>query len=426
MSGIKDGRNRRRILQITANPFPPAIRVMKEGLSFLEAGYQSAVLCPPTGDKPEREMWRGISVYRPKVLAGARRTIDKVMFHTTFWSPAWVRAIREVILEYRPDVLHVHDVWLGRCVFLVAQDQKVVMDLHENWSAAVVEYLKGYRGAFKWFNAVFKGHDRVARYERALLRKVDMVLVVVEEALQRVTRECPDLAAGKTVIVENLESKDFLQEKAAVGEMIGRDHFSILYIGGFGPHRGIDTLIAAMKHVKQWGLKARLYLVGARSSEYLRTLRELVDRLDVGSHVSITGWVPFDAVLSYIRQASIGVVPHHSNPHTNNTIPHKLFQYMIAGTPVLVSTSPPLARTVAAAGAGTVFLAGDDLDCAIKIRDMYNAPDLLKTFAGNGFKYVMESGHNWEDESAPALIAAYDRLLKIVPESVEREAASLR
>jgi glycosyltransferase involved in cell wall biosynthesis len=397
--------------------------VVKEGLSLLEAGYQSAVMCPPINGRPEREEWRGISIYRPVVLGGARRAIDKLMYQAAFWSPAWVRAIREVILEYRPDVLQVHDVWLGRSVFLAAQDQKIVMDLHENMPAAVVEYLKGYRGAFKWFNAVFKSRGRVARYERALLRKADMVLVVVEDALRRVVSECPDLATGKTVNVENLESKDFLNEKAAVGEVIGRDHFSILYIGGIAPHRGIDTLIAAMKHVKAWGLNVRLHLVGAKKSDYLQMLEDLIKRLDVGSHVSITGWVPFESVLAYIRQASVGTVPHHSNPHTNSTIPHKLFQYMIAATPVLVSSSPPLAHTVEAARAGLIFLAGDELDCATKIRDMYDAPDLLKRFAGNGFKYVMEDGHNWEEESAPTLVAAYDRLLQIAPGSVERESA---
>jgi glycosyltransferase involved in cell wall biosynthesis len=423
MNGIKVARNRFKILQITAVPFPPSIRAVKEGLSLLEAGYQMAVISPPRSGRPEREVWRGISIYRPAVLGGATRTLDKLMYQAAFWSPAWVRAIRKVILEYRPDVLHVHDVWLGRSALLAAQEQKVVLDLHENMPAAVVEYLKGYRGLIKWFNAVFKSRGRVARYERSLLRKADMALVVVEDALRRVTSEYPGLAAGKTVNVENLESKDFLNEKATAREVIGQDHFSVLYIGGFGPHRGIDTLIAAMKHVKAWGLNVRLHLVGAQECAYLQMLADLIKRLDVGSHVSITGWVPFESVLAYIRQASVGAVPHHSNSHTNNTIPHKLFQYMIAATPVLVSTSPPLARTVEAAGAGMVFLAGDDLDCAGKIRDMYNAPDLLKKLASNGFKYVMEDGHNWEEESAPALVAAYDGLLQIAPGSVEHKLA---
>jgi glycosyltransferase involved in cell wall biosynthesis len=153
--------------------------------------------------------------------------------------------------------------------------------------------------------------------------------------------------------------------------------------------------------------------VGVIEGSYLKMLKDLINKFDVASHITIIGWVPANMVLSYISSATVGTVPHDTNPHTDNTIPHKLFQYMIAKTPVLVSSSAPLARTVMAAKAGVIFKAGDPVDCAKKIRDMYDNQSLLSKYATNGYNYVMKDGHNWENESAPVLISTYDKLFDI-------------
>ena len=139
----------------------------------------------------------------------------------------------------------------------------------------------------------------------------------------------------------------------------------------------------------------------------------LVKELQVEDLVKIIDWVSSCDVLANIQQADVCIVPHHSNPHTDNTIPHKLFQYMIARRPVLVSSSKPLERTVTEAQAGLVFKAGDPQDCAEKVLALANSPEDCLAFAENGYRYVMEDGHNWEEESAPRLIEAYDNLLSL-------------
>jgi hypothetical protein len=84
---------------------------------------------------------------------------------------------------------------------------------------------------------------------------------------------------------------------------------------------------------------------------------------------------------------------------------------MIAATPVLVSTSAPLARTVRAAQAGVIFKAGSAIDCADKNRSHASDNHPLRELGESGRRYVLQQGHNWEEEAAPALIAAYDTLL---------------
>ena len=106
-----------RILQITACNFPPEIRVLKEARTLSEAGYETAVLCPPMTGRPDRETWNGIEIFRPAVLAAMASPVDKVLYQASYYSPAWRRAIGAVIGAYQPAVLHVHDIWLARSAF---------------------------------------------------------------------------------------------------------------------------------------------------------------------------------------------------------------------------------------------------------------------------------------------------------------------
>jgi glycosyltransferase involved in cell wall biosynthesis len=406
---MKADRKKYKILQITHAQFPPEIRVVKEGLSLNEAGYSSAVLCPPYGEQREYETWQGIDIYRPRVL-GNRSILDKLLHQATFYSPAWHKAIQSTIAEYKPDVLHVHDIWLGRTAFAVRSNERMVFDLHENIPAAVVEYIKGYRGIRRWFHYLFQSKRRMFFYERKLLENSQMVLAVVNEARDRILINHPNLNADKVVNVENLESKRFITNPGSVKAKFGKDHFSVLYIGGIAPHRGVDTLIHAMTHIKKKGRNIKVQLIGAQPSQYLDMMVSLIKVLGVEEQIQMTDWVSTSEVLANIQQADVCCVPHHSNPHTDNTIPHKLFQYMIARRPILVSSSAPLARSVNQAQAGLVFVAGDPNDCAEKIIALADDHNSRANFAQNGYRYVMEQGHNWEEESAPRLIDAYDRL----------------
>lgn len=405
-------RQNKKILQITKAKFPTpsAIRVVKEGLSLAESGYQTAVLCPPFENQEEYEVWNGIEIFRPKIL-GRRPILDKILMETLFFSPRWYRAIKKIIEVYMPDVLHVHDIWLGRVSFAACSTQKIVMDLHENMPAAVMEHPKNHTGIQRWFLLCFHGRQRVFAYEKRLLLNSNLVFAVVEEAKERIISEHKQLSCNKVVSITNFESKRFIKSHEVGNASFKKDHFSVLYIGGFASHRGLDTLIRAMVHVRDSSENIKVQLIGAQPSQYLDILKRLITQLAVQDYVRITGWINSEDVLANILQADVCCVPHHSNSHTDNTIPHKLFQYMIAKRPVLVSSSPPLARIVGHANAGMIFEAGNPVDCARKIISMSKNKLECEIFAENGFRYVMEQGHNWEEESALNLIRAYDELL---------------
>ena len=108
--------------------------------------------------------------------------------------------------------------------------------------------------------------------------------------------------------------------------------------------------------------------------------------------------------------ADVNVIPHQSNGHTDNTVPHKLFQGMMAAKPLLVSSSAPLKRLVDQHQAGLVFSAGDPKDFADKVLELYRNKELNNTLGENGRKVSVEGQLNWEI-TQKTLVQLYNSML---------------
>jgi glycosyltransferase involved in cell wall biosynthesis len=94
--------------------------------------------------------------------------------------------------------------------------------------------------------------------------------------------------------------------------------------------------------------------------------------------------------------ADANVIPHQSNGHTDNTVPHKLFQGMMAEKPLIVSSCAPLKRYVRNYDCGVVFKAGDEKDFADKVELLYTNKPLQIQLAKNGYDASMRGELNWE------------------------------
>ncbi|MBA7679022.1 hypothetical protein ES703_87303 [subsurface metagenome] len=96
----------------------------------------------------------------------------------------------------------------------------------------------------------------------------------------------------------------------------------------------MDTTIRSIAYLQDEGRKIHLLLVGPEEKERQR-LCELAKVERVGDQVEIIKWQPFDKVPSYIKASDICLVPHQKNSHTDTTIPHKLFQYILMKKPIV-------------------------------------------------------------------------------------------
>ena len=399
-----------KILQVTMNPFPPEIRVYKEAISFKNLGYISGVLSLSKSNEKEFEIINGIHVFRPSVL-NKINIFDKIYSFCNFYNHKWSLALKEVINEFNPDCIHYHDIWLGKNINSLIKKEKVIIDLHENMPAAVDQWKKG-ANKFEWIlRYFFQKRKRLFYLERDLITRADHILVVVKEAKERLLLDHPNIASDKVSIVENFEQKRFLNNSLAeLNKKFDKNLFKIVYIGGVNPERGLDTFFYALNQLDLKKLKLNSTIYGANNSFYSLYLKSLVKKLGIGQHVKIFEWVESKKVLSLMQKASICVIPHKSNDHTDFTIPHKIYQYMMAKKPIIVSSSPPLKRVIKASKSGFIFKAGDYMSCAKTILKAYKLRNKLDSIGLNGYNYVTKQGYNWEQNSEKELKKIYENI----------------
>jgi glycosyltransferase involved in cell wall biosynthesis len=137
-------------------------------------------------------------------------------------------------------------------------------------------------------------------------------------------------------------------------------------------------------------------VVGA--GKHAAALRSLTTQLDVNERVRFDGWVDNTLVPGIVADATIGVVPHYSCSHWNTTIPNKLFDYMAAGKPVIVSDAVPAARIVRETGCGLVYSSTDPESLAAAVDRM--ADPAVRVRMGMAGRDAVEAKFNWRTDGA--------------------------
>jgi len=381
--------------------FPPDIRVEKEAKALLKEGYNVFLLAEYNGEPKKEEEVNGVIVRGINLGNTLLKKYHQLRFYLTFKHPSWEREIKKFVKDFNIEILHIHDLPLVKTGLEVAANKKlqIIADLHENYPAG----LQVWRGTNKtkiedFFLGYLKSLRRWKAYERKCVEQVDKVIVVVEEAKERLLSY--GIPGKKITVISNVVDIDNFTNMNSDLNIIQKykDNFVISYVGGFGPHRGIDCTIKAMKYLKENISKVRLVLVGNKNTGYADKLRQSALTRRVYDLIDFIGWQPFRKVRSYLKASDICLVPHNKNPHTDTTIPHKLFQYMLEGKPVVVSSCRPLKRIVEETNSGLVFEAGNEKDLAEKLVRLFRDGALRKELGENGRKAVQRQ-YNWQKGS---------------------------
>ncbi len=399
-----------RILMLLQNFFPPDIRVEKEARSLLKAGHQVFLLSAGKSNMPNEEIVEGIKVIRRKLPQSfSRRAWNYFCLKAPFTHPFWRSALEDAVKQYKIEAIHVHDLPLVNTGLKIAHkfNLPLIADLHENFPEAIKAYPSSWKGKFLKPIMV----KRWKRMEKSCVQQADKVITVVDEAKQHYVTDC-GIPPEKVTVVMNTEDLDYFYSLPIREDIIQQyqPYFTISYIGGFGRHRGIQTAISAMPKILSEIPDARLLLVGSGGNE--SELRELAKTEKVEQVVEFTGWQPFDLIPSYIAASKVCLIPHIASGHTNSTIPHKIFQAMAMGKPVVVSSAKPLERIVKETGAGLVYPSGDAEALAEAVITIYRDNTLVAKLGEVGKKTAREK-YNWELE-AKKLVSLYQDLEKSI------------
>lgn len=390
-------------------PYPADIRVKKEADTLLSHNHNIFLVCLRRRGEKRHSIEGGIKVFR--IDAGKSNyglAFWDVWMSLTFIHPVFLREIKKVIKENNLDALHVHDLPLAGTALQAAEplNLKVILDLHEN-------YAEGLRVWFQWKknilarikNKLFMNPEKWFLHERKASKEATTVIAVVEEMTRRLVLD-HHIPEKKIVVVPNTETLDFVQDnpdKEIYAKF--KKKFIVAYTGGIGPHRGVDTIIEGMTKLDDYK-NIILVINGTGSSSVMQFLRQKSASLGLEDRVHFQGYQPFSKFYSLMHFADVNVIPHKRNGHTDHTIPHKLFQSMMAGKPLLVSSAKPLQRIVEETQCGYVFESGNIDDFAEKLIALYLNAEQCQVMGKNGYNASVHGKYNWEN-TGKALLNIY-------------------
>lgn len=110
----------------------------------------------------------------------------------------------------------------------------------------------------------------------------------------------------------------------------------LIYTGTVQKARGRDVMLEAMAMAIKAGVPVRLTMVGASPDE-LAYCNDYARQLGIADAVSLHGRVPGNEIPAFIAQADAGICIWEDRPWWRFNPPTKLFEYLVAGLPVLSS-----------------------------------------------------------------------------------------
>lgn len=390
------------ILEKEFPPNPPDIRVEKEAGSLLRAGHEVELLSLGLSMSTNKDDFKGIRLNRVPISMLSIKDWDETKVGSHFHSETspWVGAIDDFIHTRGIEVLHIHDLPLAWTAMAAASRYGIpsVLDMHECYPYLVETMRPVVNGwnPVKW----------VERYERECLEKADHVIVTVDEAERRLKLLGVD-PAKLSVVMNTEDIGNMTWDEIRSTNLRPKDPgLVVTYVGAFGTVRGLDQLMFAFSGILKNNRNAHLMLVGGGYNQ--DELKSLARVLDISEKVGFTGWVPFDQVADYIKSSDICVVPHLKNKFTDATIPHKLFQYMLMGKPVIVSDASPLKRIVEECECGLVYQSGDIEALMRHMLKLSGSPAKRKRFGMNGRRSAVGK-YNWKTEEQ-RLLSIYGKM----------------
>jgi glycosyltransferase involved in cell wall biosynthesis len=181
-----------------------------------------------------------------------------------------------------------------------------------------------------------------------------------------------------------------------------------LYQGYIQANRGLDRLVRAAKFLRP---NTVIVIMGGAIEPLCSQLDALIDSEQVADRVKVLPAVPYTELLDWTVSADIGltIFPPDYSLSIRFTLPNKLFEYLMAGRPVLSSQLDAIAEIIKNYGVGQIVSSLKPEDLGAAINAMLADTVALTRMHNNALKAARQEFH-WGNESQK-LIQLYHAVL---------------
>lgn len=356
------------------------VRVSRTPLKALRRLFQ------PDGSRPPREVRAGVggafvdTPLKSSRLRRASEVVSRSAIHLGLW---------RALVASRPDVVHAHDVNTLPTAWAAARraGSRLVYDAHE--ISTDREGYRELRGLIAWA-------------EGRLMPRADATITTTGMRAKFFARA---YGVPRPLVLQNRPRFADHPRGTLIRDRLGLADARpiLLYQGGLQPGRGLEDLVAAMPALPPCHL---VYIGGGRM---LAALQGMTAERGLGERIHFIPTLPLAELLAWTASADIGVQPIRNTCLNHlSTDSNKLFEYAMAGLPVVASDFPEIRRVVRAHDIGLLFdpEVPGALEAALG-RLLSDAP-LRARLAGNARSSARAL--SWEAQEA-ALVGLYDRVL---------------
>ena len=266
--------------------------------------------------------------------------------------------VAPVLAELNPDIVHANDY---RTISLALDYAKtaresgrpvaIVYDSHE-WLPGYTELGTG-RHAF------------AQAAERDGITQVDSVITVSTEIAARIQSHyglpsTPLVVQNSPEVPGELLSGPTLRQRLR----LSHDQFLAVYSGSVGSGRDLELCIDAIVEVPTAVLA---FVVSTPDRDRIRKLKSRAQDAGVADRVRFVRFVPQEQIVSYLREADVGLIPFERNANNDVAVPTKTREYAGAQVPIITSDVPALAEFVSRFACGEIYSVGDSKDLGAAI-----------------------------------------------------------
>ena len=233
---------------------------------------------------------------------------------------------------------------------------------------------------------------------------------VIAVSMPIVEEICKRYHLPEVTLIRNVPSYRPVQKSNRLREYLGlsSEKHIALYQGNIQSDRGLDRLVRAAPFLEP---NIVLVVMGKGSSILSSQLEALIASEGVTERVKIIPPIPYIELLDWTSSADIGliVLPPDYSPSIRWCLPNKLFEYLMAGLPVLASQLDAVVEIIKTNDVGQVVFSLSPVDIAQAINTILSDCNALARMRRNALA-AAKSEFYWEKESQK-LIRLYNSIL---------------
>src|SRR5579875_1450696 len=361
-------------------------RALRSATTLVEAGFSVNIVDVEADTSlPTEESFQGIQI-KHLIIPGwyTARGFEPAFFVKALWT--FILSVI-LLLRTKADVYHANDLTAlpAACVAALLRHTFLIFEIYD------LQFPKPETGVGFWYRC----GALLTAFQAMVLPHCEAVIATSPFHIREI---CNYFKVKKIVLLRNIPPYRLVEKTNRLRESLGLapETRIVLYQGGLQPGRGLDHLIRAAHFLE------KNTVIVIRGKDVLGTeaqLKSLIASEKVTDRVMIIPLVSYEESFTWTASADLGLILHSPgfSLNTRYLLPNKLFEYLMAGLPVLTSPLEAVVEVITMYDVGQVVSSLTPEDIAHAINTMLADPVKLASMRENALRAAREE-FNWEKE----------------------------